>query len=178
MFRSVIAVIVMSAAGAASAQTAISPAKQELVQKVLKLWQIEALGQTMLQEPVAEAVGQARVVLQNRVAPDKQEAALRDIGAEVKKFMDDATPVVRSSTQKFIPSTVVPVLAEKFSEDELRQIIAILESPVKRKFETLVPEMQKALGEKVAADTRTMIDPKLQDLRQRIGLRLRAVATP
>ncbi len=178
MLRSVIAVIVMAAAGAASAQTAISPAKKELVQKVLQLWQVEALGESMLQKPVAEAVGQARAVLQGRVAPDKQEAALRDITAEAKKFLEDNTPFVRNSAQKLVPTTVTPMLAEKFSEEELRQIIAILESPVKRKFEELVPEMQKSLGEKLSADTSATMNPKLEDFRQRVGTRLRAAAMP
>lgn len=176
MFKTISAIVVL--ATAASIAQAAQASKQELVQQVLQLWQIDAVGQAMLQEPVAEAVAQARVVLQGRVPPERQDAAMRDIAADAKKFLDETAPVVRSSTQKLIPSTVAPLLAERFSEDELRQIVAILESPVKRKFEALVPEMQKALGEKLASDTRPLIDPRLQDLRQRIGLRLRTAVAP
>jgi hypothetical protein len=42
----------------------------------------------------------------------------------------------------------------------------------------MMPEMQKALGEKLAAETGPVIDPRLQDLKQRIGLRLRTAVTP
>jgi hypothetical protein len=49
---------------------------------------------------------------------------------------------------------------------------------VKKKFEAMLPEMQKTLGEGVAADTRAVIDPKLQGLKEKIGLRLRAAVTP
>ncbi|WP_292932420.1 DUF2059 domain-containing protein [Noviherbaspirillum sp.] len=178
MIRSIVAITVMIAASAASAQTAIPPAKKELVQKVLQLWQVDALGESMLQRPVAEAVAQARVVLQGRVPPDKQDAAMKDITADAKKFLDDTTPMVLDKTHKLVPSTIAPMLAEKFSEDELRQIIAIFESPVKRKFEEMVPDMQKALGEKLAAETRSQVDPKLEELRQRIGTRLRTAAIP
>ncbi|HZW23291.1 DUF2059 domain-containing protein, partial [Noviherbaspirillum sp.] len=129
-------------------------------------------------DPVTDAVGQARAVIQGRVPTERRDAAMRDVAAEAKKFLDENSPVVRASAQKLVPTTVAPMLAEQFTEDELRQIIAILESPVKKKFEALVPDMQKALGEKVAADSRPTIDPKLNQFRERISARLRTAITP
>ena len=179
MIRSTLAIALIAIAGAANAAgSAITPAKQELVQRVLQLWQLDSIGQSMLSEPVTEAVSQARSMLQGRATVEKRDAAMREIAADAKKFIEDTSPMVRTSAQKLSPTTVAPMLAEKFTEDELRQIIAILESPVKKKFETLVPDMQKALGEKLAADTRPAIDPKLEDLRQRIGMRLRTAIMP
>lgn len=181
MIKSALATTLIAAAGlahAAGAPQAVSPAKQELVQRVLKLWQVEAVGEAMLQEPVMEAVSQARSMLQGRAPVDRRDAAMKDISAEAQKFLDDTRPLVRSNAQKHIPTTVAPMLAEKFTEDELKQIITLLESPVKKKFESLVPEMKKALGEKLAAETRPTIDPKLDDLRQRISVRLRTAVTP
>jgi len=182
MFRYFITAIVIAACTAsAAAQTApatVASSKQQLVQRVLQLWHVEALGQAMLQEPVAEAVQQARVMLQGRAPADRRDAAMHDIADDAKKFIDETMPLVDKSTKKLIPSTVAPLLAERFTEDELRQIVTILESPVKQKFEAMMPEMQKALGEKLAADTGPVIDPRLQDLKQRIGLRLRTAVTP
>lgn len=181
MIKSAIAItliVAASAASAAGAQKPIPPAKQELVQRVLQLWQVDILAQSMLQEPVTDAVGQARAVIQGRVPTERRDATMREVATEAKKFLDENGPVVRASAQKLIPSTVVPMLADKFTEDELRQIIAILESPVKKRFEELVPDMQKALGEKVAAESRPVIDPKLDDFRQRISARLRTAITP
>jgi uncharacterized protein len=181
MIKSAIAItliVAASAVGAAGAQKPIPPAKQELVQRVLQLWQVDILAQSMLQEPVTDAVGQARAVIQGRVPTERRDATMREVATEAKKFLDENGPVVRASAQKLIPSTVAPMLAEKFTEDELRQIIAMLESPVKKRFEELVPEMQKALGEKVAAESRPVIDPKLNDFRQRISARLRTAITP
>ncbi len=176
--KTAVLVLAFCAAGLAGAAAPVPPAKQELVNKILQLWRIDAIGQTMLQAPVADAVQQARAMLQGRAAADKRDAAMSDIVAEAKKFMEEASPITIGSADKLIPSTVAPLLAERFSEDELRQLIVILESPVKKKFESMVPEMQKLLGESVASDTRGVIDPKLQGLKERIGLRLRAAVTP
>lgn len=152
--------------------------KQELVARVLKLWHMEDIGESMLQQPVGNAMQQARVMLQGRAAPEKRDAAMKEIVEDAGKFMNENKGITRASAEKLIPTTVAPILAERFTEEELKQIIMILESPVKAKFEAMVPELQKKLGESVAADTRPVIDPKLQDLQQRIGMRLRSAVTP
>jgi hypothetical protein len=157
---------------------AAATSKQELVNKVLKLWHVESIGESMLQQPVGNAVQQARVMLQGRAAPEKRDAAMTEITEDARKFMEDNRSVTRASAEKLIPTTIAPMLAERFTEEELKQIIAILESPVKAKFEAMVPELQKKLGESVAADTRAVIDPKLQELQQRIGTRLRTAVMP
>lgn len=175
---SVAASTAASAASSTGTKATVTPAKQELMQRLMQLWHVEAIGDTMLQQPVTDALQQARAVLQSRVPAERQDAAMRDVAADAQKFLDEARPLVRSSTQKLIPSTVMPLLAERFTEDELRQIIKMLESPVKRKFEAMLPELQKALGQKIAADTGPLIDPKIQEMKQSIGLRLRTAVIP
>jgi len=177
--KTIIALSLILAAGTAGAAGAAGSAagpqtKNELVQRVLQLWHVEAVGQAMLQAPVADALGQARAVLQGRVPQDRQEAAMKEISEDARKFYEENAPLVNGNAKALTASTVAPILAEKFSEEELRQIIAMLESPVKKKFESLVPQMQKALGDKLAADMRPTIEPKIESLRQRIGMRLRA----
>lgn len=167
-----------AAEAAKPAAAAMSPAKQKLVERVLELWHIEALGQAMLQAPVADAVSQARVALQGRAAPEKRDAAMRDITEEANKFLKDSAPLVNDSAKRQLAGTVAPLLAERFTEDELKQLVALLESPVKKKFELLVPEVQKSLGEKIAAETKPQIEPKMKDLQQRIGMRLRTAVMP
>lgn len=163
---------------AAQAATPAPASKQELVNKVLQLWHVENVGQSMLQAPVSDAVQQARAMLQGRAAVDKRDAAMTEIVQDAKKFMEENTPIARASAQKMASAKVAPLLAERFTEDELKQMIAILESPVKKKFEDMLPELQKSLGDSVAADTRAVIEPKLQELQQRIGMRLRSAVTP
>ena len=174
-----LATMIAALAIGSSVQAAQVPAaKQELVTRVLQLWHPETIGESMLQQPVGDAVQQARAVLQGRVSPEKRDAAMKDIMGDARQFMEDNRAATQARAQKIVGTTVAPMLAERFTEDELRQIIAILESPVKKKFEAMVPELQKKLGEGVAADTRAVIDPKLQELQQRIGMRLRSAVTP
>jgi hypothetical protein len=168
-----------TAAAAASAQTApVSPEKQALVQRVLAKMPMENVGLAMLQTPAAEAVRQARAVLQGRATPEKQEAALKDITAEANKFLEEEAPLVRASTREVVDTTIAPMLAQRFTADELKQLAAILESPVKAKFEAMAPEIQKTLGESVARANQAQINPRLTELQNKIGLRLRAAVAP
>jgi hypothetical protein len=187
MLKSAIAVVIaaltmVSSAyaqtSAASAQTAISPEKEKLIQQVLVLWRVETVGGTMLKGPVQEAERQARSLLQGRATTELQEAAMKGIEEDAAKFLKESAPIVLESTIRLVPSTVVPLLAEKFSEDELRQIIVILGSPVKIKFDALIPEIENSLGAKVVADTNPTIQPKLAALKQHTGERLRTAMAP
>ena len=167
-------------AGICVAQGATTPAKKELVQKVLVLQQgsFDALARTLTENPVAMAAQQAGAVLQNRVAPEQRDAVAKDIQAEFNKYGDEVGPIVRDRATKVAPTTVGPILEEKLSEDELKQVIAALESPGFRKFMALGPDMQRALGQKLVADLQPQIDPKIKALEQAIAKRLQAASPP
>jgi len=167
-------------AGAAdtAAATAAAPAKQELARQILQRLNMDAIGETMVSAPVTDALQQARALLQGRVATEKRDATMVELSSQARKFMADVGPITRASADKLIPTTAQPMLTERFSEDELRQILAILDSPVRKKFEEMLPEMKKKLGESVAADTGPVVNPKLKSLQEDIGMRLRTAITP
>ncbi|MDD5333016.1 MAG: hypothetical protein PHS32_04650 [Rhodoferax sp.] len=171
MKRLVIVALLVVATGV-QAQTAST--KKELVAKVLLLQQpaIEQAAQALAERPAAQMMQQAGMALQSRVAEDKREAVAKEIQADVKKYVDEAVPLVRERAVKLAPSTVGALLEEKFSEDELKQLIAIIESPVNRKFLQLGGEMQKALLDKLLAETQGAIEPKVKALELSIGKRL------
>jgi hypothetical protein len=172
MFKSAIAIVILTIAGAVSAQTVIPPEKAQLIQHVLQLWHVENAGLVTLQASVAETVQQANSLLLGRVSAERRDATMKAISEDAQKFLEEAAPVMRASAQKFIPSVVVPLLAEKFNVEELHQLIAMLESPVKSKFEAAIPEMEKALGEKIAADAAAKINPKLEEFKQQVAKRM------
>lgn len=176
-----LAVALASAAGAyaqgsaASAPAAAaSPAKKELVQKVLNLQQagIDNIARALAQEPAEQLMQQADVAVRSNVPADKRDAVWHDIQSDAKKYVDEAVPVVRDRAAKLAPAVIGPMLEEKFSVDELKQLVAWMESPVSRKYSQLGPEMQRALGEKLVQDTRVQIEPKVRALQQSIGKRL------
>lgn len=167
------------ATGVAMAQTtapvaAASPAMKELVAKLLKLQQpgIEAMARNLAEQPAAQLLNQAGQAMQTRVAPEKREAMAKEIGADVKKYADEALPLVRDRAVRLAPGTVGKLLEDKFTEDELRQIVAMLESPAYAKYMQLSDEMQNALLEKLVAETRPTIEPKIKALEASIGKRL------
>lgn len=163
------------AAGAhAEGMTGVPPAKQALVQRVLDKMGLESVGLQMLQAPVADMLRQSRVVVQSRVPADRQDATMKDITAEATTFVEQESPGLRTSTRAIVQSSVAPLLAQKFSEEELKQLAGILESPVLAKFESVVPEMKKAVGDNVAKANAAQIQPKMTALQNRVGLKLRA----
>jgi len=64
------------------------------------------------------------------------------------------------------------LLDERFTEEELKQLIAIIESPVNRKFQSLGSEMQKDLTEKLVAETKPIIEAKVRALDRAVAGRL------
>jgi hypothetical protein len=159
---------------ASGAQAESTAAKKELVAKVLLLQRpaIEQAAQALAERPAAQMMQQAGIVLQSKVAADKREAVAKEIQADVKKYVDEVVPLVREQAVSVAPSTVGALLDEKFTEDELRQLIAIIESPVNRKFLQMGGDMQKALLDKVVAQTQGVIEPKIKALEQSISKQL------
>lgn len=158
----------------AGAHAQSTPVKKDLVAKILKHQQsgIEGIGRTLVEQPIGELMVNAGSVIQTRVPVDKQQALGREIQADVQKYVAEATPIVQARAVALAPTTIGPMLEEKFTEEELKQVLAILESPVYFKFQKLGDEMQRALAEKVVLDTRPTIEPKLRALEMSVGRRL------
>lgn len=163
---------------ALAAAPALGQTKKELVAKVLQLQQpgIEAMATGMAQQPAVQIVQQVAPLLQ-RLPQERREAVSRDIDADLKKYTDDAVPLVRERARALAPSTIGALLEERFNEDELKQLIAILESPVNRKFQQLAPEMQKVLSEKLVAETRAQIEPRARTMLDAVNRRVQALNT-
>lgn len=168
------------ALAALTVQAQPGPAKQELITRILKLQQpgIEAMARGLAEQPAAIILDGMSGTLSTRVAPEKREAIAREVQAEVKKYTDEAVPLVRERAVKLAPSTIGAVLDEKFSEDELRQLVALIESPVYSKFQLLGNDMQRALTQKLIAETRPQIEPKVKALEQGIARRLGMTGAP
>lgn len=171
---------VAQAQGQAQPPSPAAAGKKELVARIIKLQQpgIEAMARDLAQQPALQLLERADQALPMRVAPDKREAVGREIQADIKKYVDEAVPLVRDRAVKLAPTTIGPLLEEKFTEDELKQVVAIIESPVYGKFQQLGGDMQKALLEKLVADTRGAVEPKVKTLELTVGKRLGVTPPP
>ena len=183
------AVALAFAIGAAHAQTApaaappaeataSSPAKKELVQRVLKLQQggIDRLATAMTEEPAVMLAGRASEAISAQVPKERQEAVAKEVQAEIQKYLKETVPQVRKSAQALAPTTIGAILEAKLTEDELRQVVALLESTAYAKYQQLSGEMQRALQAKLVSDTRSTVEPRVQALEKALGERLKAAA--
>jgi uncharacterized protein len=152
-------------------------AKKELVQKVLQLQGpgIESVGTQLAAQTAQQVLGAAGQALQ-RVPGDKRELLGTEIQADVKKFFDDVAPSLRTNALKLGPTILGTALEERLNEDELKTVVAWLESPVSRKFGQLNAEVQQALMQRLVTDSRAAVDPKLKALEQTLTKRLGAAA--
>jgi hypothetical protein len=170
MKRLIVAALFTSAAWAqaqtaATPATPASPAKKELVQKFLTQQQpgIESVARGLVERPVAQMAQEVRGALQQMPA-DKREAAVKEIDADIKKYIDEAVPIVRDRAVKLAPSTIGTMMEEKFTEDELKQLIAWFDSPVNKKYGQISAEMQGNFTQKLVTEMAPTIDPKMQAL--------------
>lgn len=184
--KSLIALSILLAGVSAQAQPSAagpgtaSPGKKELVAKILKLQQpgIEIMARRLVEQPAADLLNNAGAALPTRVPKDKQESVAKEIKGDVQKYLDEAIPFVQDRAVKVAPSSIGALLEEKLTEDELKQVVSIMESPAYAKYQRLGDEMQKVLVEKVLADTRGTIEPKIRTLEQTVAKRLGVTMPP
>lgn len=167
MKKALLAALVIGAAAAtipAQAQT-----KKELVQKLMTLQQpgVDALIRNLVAQPVQRIIGPMMPVLSAQVPADKREALSKQIDAAVKKYEDETVPLVRAEALKLAPTNAA-AFEEKFNEEELKVLIAWLESPVNKKFQQVLPDIQKSYVEKLVAQSAPAVDPKLNDLNKAV----------
>lgn len=162
-----------AAAAAALMATTLSAqaqTKKELVQKLITIQQasLESTAKGLAEAPARQLVAAAQPILVQAVAPEKREATAKLVDAEIKKYLDAAGPIVRASTIKMSQGAISTAIDEKFTEDELKQLVVMLDSPVLKKYQTVLPDLSKALVEQVVADARPQVDPKLQATQEAI----------
>lgn len=150
----------------AGSSMAMAQDKAAMVKQFIDLQRpgIEALARGLVEQssaPIAQAGSQ---YLQTQVPAEKREAAAKAADAELKKYFDEAYPIVRDRAVALAPDALGPILRDNFSDEELRQLLAWISSPLSKKYQELNPKMQTALTEKLVAETRASIEPKMRTL--------------
>jgi len=152
------------------AQTA--PNKKDLVAKIIQLQQpvLEALARQLVEQPALQALQQLGPAVQ-RLPAERREAVAADVQADARKYVEETFPLVRDKAVKAGP-LMAPALEERFTEEELKQIVATLESPVLKRFQGTLAEFQRPIAEKTVADSRSLVEPKLKVFQEASAKRL------
>ncbi|MEO7241997.1 MAG: DUF2059 domain-containing protein [Variovorax sp.] len=154
----------------------MAQSKAALIQQFLDLQSpgIDSIARGLVQQssdPIALAGGQ---YLNTEVPQDKRATLGAAADAQLKRYFDDVYPMVRDTAQKEAPTVLTPVLEQSFTEDELRQLNAWVSSPLSKKYQDVTLQMQQVLIERVVADTRTTVEPKLKVLEEDVAKALGA----
>lgn len=180
--KNILAIALLAAAAGAHAQSTpaapasasapaavISPAKRDLLQRLITLQQpaLEGMARNLAEQPALQMLSAARQAMPG-VPEAKREAVVAKIDGEARKYFEEANAVIKERAGKVGQAALLPLFDEKFSEDELRQLLVALEAPAYKKFQLLAPDMGNAFGQKVVADLRPVLDPKLKALEQTI----------
>lgn len=93
--------------------------------------------------------------LQTNVAPAKMEQAKEGLNAELKKYFDDVSKTINSKVGKVSSSALIPAYMERFSLDELKQLVAFFESPAIKKYQSAAPELGSLFVKQLIEETNT-----------------------
>ncbi|MBU2289239.1 MAG: DUF2059 domain-containing protein [Gammaproteobacteria bacterium] len=150
----------------ASSSMVMAQDKSALVRQFVDMQRpgIESLARGMVQQwsdPIAAAGAE---YLHTRIPEDKREAASKAADAELKKYFDENYPIVRDKALASAQGAIGPILEQDFTDDELKQVMAWLSSPLSKKYQDSAQKMQQALAEKIVADMRPTMEPKLRAL--------------
>jgi hypothetical protein len=174
------AVVVLAASssfGPAAAQSAAassaptSPAKKALVQRLLTLQQgdIESFARSIVERPAVQMMREAGMALQQQATTqEKREASAKAIEGEVKKYIEDAYPIVRERAIKLAPTTIGTTFESKMTEEELKLLVNWLESPTNKKYQQISLELRNVFSQRLLGEMPGVLDSKLQALDGRI----------
>ena len=155
--------LLMAASFAATMPAAAqgNDAKRALAQKIAKI-QYDADGGAMANQLTASAV-QPLIAswsqrLDETVPPARQKDIRDKLDVELKKFADTTHKAIEGQTAKAADDALIPLLMEKLSEDEMKTIIAYLESPAAEKFQAMGGDAANAWAQKVIEATRSSVE--------------------
>ena len=141
------------------------------MQRFLKVQQndIESAARSLVEQPAAAMMREAGLAMQQQqMPPEKFQQLGKQIEVEVKKYVDEAYPLVRDKALKIAPTTIGAALEAKMTEDELKQLLAWLESPAAKKFQQVAAESRNDFLQQIRTEAGPLVQPKLVALDGRI----------
>ncbi|MDH3208925.1 MAG: DUF2059 domain-containing protein [Burkholderiaceae bacterium] len=144
--------------------------KRELIQELLHLQQpvVESLSRKVVEQPAIQLMHAVGATLRNSTPPERRQDVKKTVDTAVKAYVEECVPLLRARAINLAPSTIGTTLEENFDEDELKQIVAWLESPVNKKFQRLGQGMYSDFVRKLVVEAGPLLDPKFQQLKQNV----------
>ena len=150
---------------AVSAGASAQDAKKTLATKLAQM-QAKSDGAAMANQLTADAVQLPLSTWSQRldesVPPARQKDVRDKLDVELKKFADNTHKAIEAQVGKAAETALVPLFMDKLSEDEMKTIIAYMESPAALKFQGLSADAGNAWAQKVIDATRTTVETNVK----------------
>ena len=88
----------------------------------------------------------------------KIEKAREQLNAELKTLGDTTRKLIDTQMAKSADSALLPAYLERFSEEEMKQLLAMFESPIYKKYQSLAPELGNLWVKDVVDNTRSAVE--------------------
>jgi uncharacterized protein len=90
----------------------------------------------------------------------KQQAAINAMDAELKKFNDDTLKLITAQATKVRGDALLNAYVERFSEEELKQLVALMEAPVFKKYQSVGPDLGGIYIKAIVDGTRSAVEAR------------------
>jgi hypothetical protein len=152
----------MAAAPAATS----SPAKHDLAKRWVAVQDqaLENLARNVVELPARQLLAAAEPVLRSKVPADKREGVAKQLQEAARKYVDETAPPVRKRAQELGQTDLQASIEEKYSEEELRQIVTFFESATFKKMQQTQPQIDQALQRKLVTEMQPTIEGKARAL--------------
>ena len=156
-----IAILFAAVCAISTGANAQNDSKRALAVKLAQMQQ-KADGEAMVEQLTATAVQPLLAGWSQRldetVPPARQKEVRDKLDVELKKYADSTHKVVEAQTAKAAEAALVPIFMEKLTEDELKQIVAYMESPASAKFQALGPDATNAWAKRIIDATKPQVE--------------------
>lgn len=139
---------------------ALAQDKQALAARLVQL-QVQLDGDAMTDQLAVTAIGPLVAKwsqrVQESVPADKQQEVTRRLDAELEKLGAGTEQAIQAQLQPAAEAALIPLYMQRLTEDELRAVIAYLESPASEKFQALNRETTEAWAQKIVDSSESQV---------------------
>jgi uncharacterized protein len=158
--QAIVATLLLGCASFASAQA--NDAKTQLAKRVIAAQDgaemermFEQLADTAVQ-PLVQKWGERLTAL----PANKQQSTTDVLDGELKKFNADLIKLISTQATKERASSLPAAYTAKFSEEELKQLVALMEAPVFKKYQTIAPELGSTFVKAIVDGSRSAVEAR------------------
>lgn len=148
---------------AVSFAQAASPAKLALARQVVEL-QHGADQDALLADLAGGAssilVGKWNDRIRSEVPEAKQAEVADKLNVELKAFYDETLAMLTKESAIVEAEVMINLYAQKFSEDELKSLVALFSSPAFKKYQELMPELGEAYVRRLTEKLQSAVEAR------------------